>query len=60
MEDLELLLSICDNLEFKSFCPFGDAAVGVVRSTANLYRDEYEEYIREHKVYRRRFVPVKH
>jgi len=60
MEDLELLLSICDHLEFKSFCPFGDAAVGVVRSTINLYRDEYEEYIREHKVYRRKFVPVRH
>jgi NADH-quinone oxidoreductase subunit F len=60
LEDVDLLLSICDHLEFKSFCPFGDAAVGVVRSTINLYRDEYEDYIRNHKVYKRKFMPVKH
>lgn len=60
LEDMELLLSICDHLEFKSFCPFGDAAVGVVRSTIDLYRDEYEGYIRNHRVYKRKFMPVKH
>ncbi len=60
LEDLDLLLSICDHIEFKSFCPFGDATVGVVRSTINLWRDEYEDYIRNHKVYKRKFMPVKH
>ena len=28
MEDLDLLLDICDNIAGKSFCPLGDAAVG--------------------------------
>lgn len=60
MEDLPLLLDICQGIEFKSFCPFGDAAVGAVRSTIQHFRDEYEEYIRKHKVYERKFTPVRH
>ncbi len=60
MEDLDLLLDICGGVEFKSFCPFGDATVGIVRSTINLFRDEYEDYIKNHKVYEREFIPVRH
>ncbi len=45
-EDLDLLLDICDNIAGKSFCPLGDAALGPVRSSIALFRDEYLEHIR--------------
>jgi NADH-quinone oxidoreductase subunit F len=46
--DLDLLLDICDNIAFKSFCPLGDAAVPCVQSSIALFRDEYLHHIREH------------
>ncbi len=60
MEDIDLLLDICSGIEFKSFCPFGDAAVQVVKSSIMLFRDEYEDYIKNHRVYERKFIPVRH
>jgi NADH-quinone oxidoreductase subunit F len=45
-EDLDLLLDICDNIGGKSFCPLGDAALGPVRSSIGLFREEYLEHIR--------------
>jgi NADH-quinone oxidoreductase subunit F len=47
MEDLDLLLDICDNIAGKSFCPLGDAAVGPVQSSIQRFRPEYEFHIRE-------------
>jgi len=47
MEDLDLLLDICDNIAGKSFCPLGDAAVGPVQSSIERFREEYEFHIRE-------------
>ena len=47
MEDLDLLLDICDNIAGKSFCPLGDAAVGPVQSSIEQFREEYEFHIRE-------------
>ncbi len=47
MEDLDLLLDICDNISGKSFCPLGDAAVGPVQSSVEHFREEYEYHIRE-------------
>jgi NADH-quinone oxidoreductase subunit F len=47
MEDLDLLLDICDNIAGKSFCPLGEAAVGPVQSSVQRFRDEYEFHIRE-------------
>jgi len=47
MEDLDLLLDICDNISGKSFCPLGDAAVGPVQSSVERFREEYEFHIRE-------------
>jgi len=44
-EDLDLLLDICDNIGGKSFCPLGDAALGPVRSSIQLFRDEYLYHI---------------
>ena len=46
-EDIELLLDICDNIEGKSFCPLGDAAVGPVKSSIERFGEEYEFHIRE-------------
>jgi NADH-quinone oxidoreductase subunit F len=47
MEDLDLLLDICNNIAGKSFCPLGEAAVGPVQSSVERFRDEYEFHIRE-------------
>jgi NADH-quinone oxidoreductase subunit F len=47
MEDLDLLLDICGNIEGRSFCPLGDAAVGPVRSSIQRFREEYEFHILE-------------
>lgn len=47
MEDLSLLLDICDNIAGKSFCPLGDAAVGPVQSSIERFREEYEFHVRE-------------
>ena len=59
-EDLDILLDICEAMEFKSFCPFGDAAPAVVKSSIKLFREEYEDYIKNRKVYKREFYPVRH
>jgi len=47
MKDLELLLSIGDNILGKTLCAFGDAAATPVLSTIKLFRAEYEAHIRE-------------
>jgi NADH-quinone oxidoreductase subunit F len=47
VEDLNLLLDICDNIAGKSFCPLGDAAVAPVQSSIERFREEYEYHIRE-------------
>ena len=44
--DVELLLSVCDNIGGKTLCPFGDAEIAPVLSTIQHFRDEYETYIR--------------
>ncbi len=49
MEDLDLILDICDNIAGKSFCPFGDAEVGVPVSTIKKFREEYEYHIKNKK-----------
>ncbi len=59
-EDPALLLSICGQIEFKSLCPFGDAAVGVVRSTVILFPGEYGAYISGGKASKRAYIPVRH
>ena len=46
MRDVELLLSVCDNIGGKTLCPFGDAEIAPVISTIQHFRDEYETYIR--------------
>lgn len=46
--DIDLLLSLCQGIAGKTFCPMGDAAVSPVQSSIKHFRDEYEHYI-EHK-----------
>ena len=45
LEDLDLLLDVCDNIRGKTFCPFGDAAVTPVESMIRSFRDEFEQHI---------------
>jgi NADH-quinone oxidoreductase subunit F len=45
--DVDLLVSICNNIGGKTLCPFGDAEIAPVLSTIAHFRGEYEQYIRE-------------
>ncbi len=47
MRDIDLLLSVCNNIGGKTLCPFGDAEIAPVLSTIQHFRHEYETYIRE-------------
>ena len=47
MKDLDLLLSIGNNILGKTLCAFGDAAATPVLSTIKMFRAEYEAHIRE-------------
>jgi NADH-quinone oxidoreductase subunit F len=47
MRDLDLLLSISNNILGKTLCAFGDAAATPVLSTIQMFRHEYEAHIRE-------------
>ena len=48
-EDIDLLLDICGNIEGKTVCPMGDAAVVPIMSTIQKFRDEYEYHIKNKK-----------
>lgn len=45
MEDIDLLLNICDRMDGRSFCPLGDAASWALRSNVKLFRDEFEQHV---------------
>jgi NADH-quinone oxidoreductase subunit F len=47
MKDLDLLLSISNNIMGKTLCAFGDAAATPVLSTVKTFRAEYEAHIKE-------------
>jgi NADH-quinone oxidoreductase subunit F len=47
MKDLDLLLSVANNIMGKTLCAFGDAEATPVLSTIAAFRDEYEAHIRE-------------
>jgi NADH-quinone oxidoreductase subunit F len=49
MDDIDLLLDLCDNIEGKTICPLGDAAVVPVVSCIKLFRNEFEHYINHKK-----------
>jgi len=47
MRDLDLLLSVANNIAGKTLCAFGDAAATPVLTTVKTFRAEYEAHIRE-------------
>jgi NADH-quinone oxidoreductase subunit F len=47
-EDLDLLLSLCDNISGRTICALGDAAAWPVQGFLKHYRSEFEYHI-EHK-----------
>ncbi len=47
MRDIELLLSVADNIAGKTLCAFGDAAATPVLTTIKQFRHEFEAHIRE-------------
>ncbi len=47
LRDLDLLLSVANNIGGKTLCPFGDAEIAPVVSTIQHFRHEFEHYIRE-------------
>ena len=47
MRDLDLLLSVANNITGKTLCAFGDAAATPVLTTVKTFRAEYEAHIRE-------------
>ena len=47
MKDVDLLLSIANNITGKTLCAFGDAAATPVLTTVKLFRAEYEAHVRE-------------
>jgi len=49
MNDIDILLDLCDNIDGKTICPLGDAAVIPVRSCILNFREEFEHYIKHKK-----------
>jgi NADH-quinone oxidoreductase subunit F len=47
MEDLELLLEICDNIEGNTICPLGDAMAMPVRGYLKKFRADFEQHVRD-------------
>jgi len=49
VEDLDLLLSLANNMSGNTICPLADAAAGPVKSFITKFRAEFEQYINERK-----------
>jgi NADH-quinone oxidoreductase subunit F len=47
MKDIDLLLSLSDNIAGKTLCAFGDAAATPVLTTVKQFRAEYEAHVKE-------------
>ncbi|MCI0405547.1 MAG: NADH-quinone oxidoreductase subunit NuoF [candidate division Zixibacteria bacterium] len=47
MKDLDLLLSICDNIAFKTVCALADGAAAPVVSAIQHFKDEFVAHIEE-------------
>jgi NADH-quinone oxidoreductase subunit F len=45
MEDLELLLEICDNVEGNTICPLGDAMAMPIRGYLQKFPEEFRAHI---------------
>jgi NADH-quinone oxidoreductase subunit F len=47
--DADLILELCDTIEFNTICPLGDAAVGPARSFTQRFRSEFDYHITHKK-----------
>ena len=45
IEDAQLLLDICDNIEGKSFCPLGDAAAWPIQSAIKKFPEDFKRHL---------------
>ena len=48
LEDIELLLELCDTVKVGSLCGLGQTSPNPVLTTLRYFRNEYEEHIKEH------------
>lgn len=51
-QDLDLLLSVCDNIEGNTICALGDAAAWPVRGFINKFRDEFESRVQDKRTFK--------
>ncbi|MDQ3068742.1 MAG: NADH-quinone oxidoreductase subunit NuoF [Acidobacteriota bacterium] len=49
MRDIDLLMSVGNNIAGKTLCAFGDAAATPVLTTIKTFRHEYEEHVKQGK-----------
>ena len=48
LEEIDLVLSICDNMDFgKCLCPLGEACAWPVRSIVERFRAEFEQHVHD-------------
>ncbi len=45
--DLELLRTICEQIPGKTFCPLGEASVNPIVSSIDLFKEEYEQRMKQ-------------
>jgi NADH-quinone oxidoreductase subunit F len=50
-KDIDLLLSICDNIEGNTICALGDAAAWPVRGFIKKFREEFEAKVSDKRVF---------
>jgi NADH-quinone oxidoreductase subunit F len=45
IEDAQLLLDLCDNIEGKSFCALGDAAAWAIQAAIKRFPEDFKKYL---------------
>lgn len=50
-KDLDLLLSVCDNIEGNTICALGDAAAWPVRGFIKKFREDFEAKVKDKRVF---------
>ncbi|MGA2297389.1 MAG: NADH-quinone oxidoreductase subunit NuoF [FCB group bacterium] len=50
-KDLDLLVSVSDNIEGNTICALGDAAAWAVRGFVTKFRDEFEKVVKKERTY---------
>jgi NADH-quinone oxidoreductase subunit F len=46
-DEVDLLLQLCDNVEGKCLCPLGDSLAMAVRAIVKMFREEFDEHVRQ-------------